>query len=92
VESLSARISISLSSRLVEVPQNESQSREHSETTGGRLNELRDASRHGIPARDLEYKQRKTQVVVKAGAVAVQQQEELTAQEEELGQPAVGDQ
>jgi hypothetical protein len=31
-------------------------------------------------------------VVVEGGAVAMQQQEELAVQKEELGQPAVGDQ
>jgi hypothetical protein len=60
-------------------------SREHSETTGSRPEELRDASRRGTPAKDLErWEQQETQVVVKGGAVAMQQ--------EELGQPAVGDQ
>jgi hypothetical protein len=38
----------------VEAPQDEIQSRERSETTGGILEELRDASRRGSPAQDLE--------------------------------------
>ena len=79
------------SSRSVEEPQNEIQSRERIGTTGGILEELRDASRHSSPAQDLEWwEQQETQVGVEGGAVAVQQQEELAAQEEELGQPAVG--
>jgi hypothetical protein len=86
VESLLAGTPTSLSPRSVEAPQDEIQSQERSETTGGRQEELRDASRRGSPAQDLEWwEQRETQVVVEEGAVAMQQQEEL-------GQPAVGDQ
>ncbi|PMD19345.1 hypothetical protein NA56DRAFT_660485 [Hyaloscypha hepaticicola] len=40
--------------RSIKAPQNEIQSRERNETTGGRLDELRDASRYGTPAQDLE--------------------------------------
>ena len=55
--------------------------------------ELRDASRRGTPAQDLEFwEQRETDVLMERGAVAMQQQEELAAQKEELGQSAVGDQ
>jgi hypothetical protein len=81
------------SPRSVEAPQDKIQSRERSETTGSILEELRDASRRGSPAQDLEWwEQRETQVVVEGGAVAMQQQEELAVQKEELRQPAVGDQ
>jgi hypothetical protein len=41
---LSASVLTSPSPRLVEAPQDEIRSREHSETTGGRPEELRDAS------------------------------------------------
>jgi hypothetical protein len=76
----------SSSPRSVEAPQDEIQSRERSETTGVILEELRDASRRGSPAQDLEgWEQRETQVGVEGGAVAMQQQEELA-------QPAVGNQ
>lgn len=86
VEPLSACTPPSPSPRSVEEPQNEIQSRERSGTTGGILEELQGASRHSSPAQDLEWwEQQDTQVGVEGGAVAVQQQEEL-------GQPAVGDQ
>ena len=93
VESPFAGAPSSPSPRSVEAPQDEIQSRERSETTGGILEELRDASRRGSSAQDLEWReQRETQVVVEGGAIAMQQQEELAAQKEELRQPAVGDQ
>ena len=94
--------------RSVEAPQDEIKSRERTETTGSRPEELRDASRHGTPAQGLEeWEQRETRMVVEklgrrelweeelvgeAGGVAMQQQEELAGQEEELGRPAMGDQ
>ncbi|KAG9233179.1 hypothetical protein BJ875DRAFT_485394 [Amylocarpus encephaloides] len=93
VESPFAGAPSSPSPRSVEAPQDEIQSRERSKTTGGILEELRDASRRCNSAQDLElWEQRETQVVVEGGAVAMQQQEELAVQKEELGQPAVGDQ
>ena len=92
MESLSAGTPTLPSPRSVEAPQDQIQSRERSETTGGRLDELRDASRHGTPAQDLEWEQRETRVGVEGGAAAVQQWEELAAQEAEFGQPAGGDQ
>jgi hypothetical protein len=54
VESLSVCTPTSLSPRSVEALQNEIQSREGSETTGGRREGLRDASRHGTLAQDLK--------------------------------------
>jgi len=54
VKSLFAGAPSSLSPRSVEALQDEIQSRERSETTGGRQEELRDASRRGTPAQDLE--------------------------------------
>jgi hypothetical protein len=90
VESSSAGTSTSPSPRSVEASQDEIQSREHS---GGGPEELRDASRRGTPAQGLEWwERRETQVVVEGGAVAMQQQEELAVQKEELGQPVIGDQ
>jgi hypothetical protein len=77
----------------VEAPQDKIQSRERSETTGDRQEELRDASWRDTPAQDLEWwEQQETDVLVERGAVAMQQQVELAAQKEELGQSAVGDQ
>jgi hypothetical protein len=55
VESSSACTPASPSPHLVEAPQSEIQSREHTETTGGILEELRDASQHSTPAQDLEW-------------------------------------
>ncbi len=86
VESLSAGTPTSPSPRSVEAPQDETQIRERTENTGSRPEELREAFRHNSPAQDFECReQQETQVGVEGGAVAVQQQEEL-------GQPAVGDQ
>jgi len=80
----------------VEATQDKIKSRERTETTGSRLEEPRDASRHGTPVQGLEeWEQLETRMVVEkwgreeelageAGGVAMQQQEEL-------GQPAVGD-
>ena len=81
------------SSRSVEALQDETQIREGTETTCNRLEELQDTLRHDI-ARGLEgWEQQETEVVVvEGGAVAIQQQEELAAQNEKLGQLAVGDQ
>jgi hypothetical protein len=85
VESLSTSTPTPPSPRSVEALQDQIQSRERSETTGSRPEELRDASRRSTPAQDLEWwEQQETQVVVEGGAIAMQQ--------EELGRPAVGDQ
>jgi hypothetical protein len=93
VESSSAGAPTSPSPRLVEAPQDETRSREISETTGSRSEELQDARRRSTPAQDLEkWEQQETEVVVEGGAVAMQQQEELAAQKEELAQPTVDDQ
>jgi hypothetical protein len=93
VESLSAGTPTSLSPCSAEAPQDKIQSRERSETTGSRPEELRDACRRGTPAQGLEWKQRESEVVVVDGeGVAMQQQQqELAAQKEELGKPAVGE-
>lgn len=93
VKSSSTGAPTSPSPRLVEAPQDETRSREISETTGSRSEELQDACRRGTPAQDLEkWEQQETEVVVEGGAVAMQQQEELAAQKKELGHSAVGDQ
>ncbi len=91
VESLSAGTPTSPSPRSVEAPQDETQSRKHTETTGSRPEELRDACRRGTP-QGLEWEQQETEVAVERGAVATQQQEELAAHDNELGKLAVGDQ
>jgi hypothetical protein len=91
VESLSAGTPTSPRPRSVEAPHDETQSREHTETTSSRLEELQNTSRHGAAQGLEEWEQQETEVVVEGGAVAMQQQEELAAQNEELGHPAVGD-
>jgi hypothetical protein len=53
-KSLFAGAHTSPSPRSVEAPQDEIQSRERSESTGGRPEELRDASRSGTQAQGLE--------------------------------------
>jgi hypothetical protein len=81
------------SPRLVEALQDETRSREISETTGSKSEELQDACRRSTPALDVEkWEQQETEVVVEGGAVAMQEQEELAAQKEELAQPTVDDQ
>jgi hypothetical protein len=107
VQSIAARAPNSPRSRSVEALQDGIQSRECTETTGSRLEEPRDASRPGNLAQGLEeWEQRETRVVEtpgrseprggelvgEAGGVAMQQQEELAGQKEELGRPALGDQ
>jgi hypothetical protein len=92
VEPLSAGTPTSPSPRSIEAPQDEIQSRERSETTGTRPDELQDTSRCGTAQGLEEWEQKETEVVVEGRAVAMQQQEEFAAQKEELGQPAVGDQ
>jgi hypothetical protein len=92
VESSSAGTLTSLSPRSVETPQDETQSRERTETTGSRPEELQDTSRHSTAQGLEEWEQQETEVVVEGGAVAMQQQEELAAQKEELGHPVVGNQ
>ncbi|KAG4432844.1 hypothetical protein IFR05_011683 [Cadophora sp. M221] len=73
VESSLASTPTSPSPRSVEAPQDKIRSRERSETTGGRQEELRDASGRGSPAQDLEWwEQRETDVLVEWGAVAMQ--------------------
>ena len=85
MELSSAGTPTSPSPRSVEAPPDETQSRERTETTGSRLEELQDTSRHGT-AQGLEERElQETEVVVEGGAVAMQQQKEL-------GHPAVGDQ
>lgn len=86
----------------VESPHGKIQSQKRSETTGGRLEELRDASRRRTPTQALEWwERRKTQVVLEtlgkrelgveelvgeAGGVVIRQQGELE------DRPALGDQ
>lgn len=89
VESSSAGKPTSPSPRSVEAPPDETQSRER---TGCRPEELQDTSRHGTAQGLEEWELQETGVVVEGGAVAMQQQEELAAQKEELGYTAVGDQ
>jgi hypothetical protein len=91
VESLLAGTPTSPSPRSVEAPQDETQSRKHTEITGSRPEELRDACRRGTP-QGLEWEQQETEVAVERGAVAMQQQEELAVHDDELGKLAVGDQ
>jgi hypothetical protein len=78
------------------------------ETTGSRPEVLRDTSRRGTPAQDLEWwEKRETravmetlgrrelgveEVVGEAGGVEMQQHEEPVGQKEELRPPALGDQ
>lgn len=78
VESLLAGTATSPSPRSVEAPQDETQSREGTETTGSRPEELQAASRHGA-AQDLkELGQRETEVVVvEGGGVATQSEVHL---------------
>jgi hypothetical protein len=71
-KSPSAGTPTSPSPRLVEAPQDETWSREISETTGSRSEELQDACRRGTPAQDLEkWERQETEVVVEGGAVAM---------------------
>jgi len=84
----------------VEAPRDEIQSRERSETTGSRPEELQGACRCGTPTQGLEWEQRETRVAVEslrrelgeealmeeAGGVEIRQQGEFA------GCPAVGDQ
>jgi hypothetical protein len=91
VESSSAGTPTSPSPRSVEAPQSEIQSREHTETTGSRLEELQNISRQGTAQGLEEWEQLETEVVVEGGGVAMRQQEELAPETEELGQPAVGE-
>jgi hypothetical protein len=76
----------------VEAVQDEIQRRECTETTGSRPAELQDTSQCGTPAPGLEWEQWQAEEVVEGGGVAMQQQEEYTAQNDELGQPVVGGQ
>jgi hypothetical protein len=72
VESLSAGTSTTASPYSVEALQDEIQSRER-KTIDGILDELRDVTRRGSPAQELEWwEQRETQVVVEGGVVAMQ--------------------
>jgi hypothetical protein len=78
-----------------EAPQDETQSRERTETTTGSKpeelqEELQDVSRHGTAQGLEEWEQQETEVVVEGGGVAMQQ-EQLAAQKEELAQPAVAE-
>jgi hypothetical protein len=92
VESSSAGTPTSPSPRSAEALQDETRVRERAENTGSRLEELQDTSRHGTAQGLEEWEQQETEVVVEGGVVAIQQQEELAAQNEELGQLAMGDQ
>lgn len=65
VESSSAGTLASPSLRSAKAPQDDIQTRQRSETTGGRPEELQDASRRGTPALKLWEKQ-ETQLVVPA--------------------------
>jgi hypothetical protein len=65
VESLSAGLPPSPSPRSAEAPQDDIQSQQQSETTGGRPEELQGASRRGTPALEL-WKKQETEVVVPA--------------------------
>ena len=77
VKSSSASAPTSPSPRSVEAPQDEIQSRERSEATGSRPEELQEVSRHGTAQGLEEWEHRESEVVMVV---------------EELGQPAVGDQ
>ncbi|KAG4438643.1 hypothetical protein IFR05_005887 [Cadophora sp. M221] len=66
VKSLFASAPTSPSPRSVEAPRDEIQSRERSETTGSRPEELRGACRCGTPAQGLEWEQRETRVAVES--------------------------
>ncbi|CZR67725.1 uncharacterized protein PAC_17624 [Phialocephala subalpina] len=90
--SLSASAPTPSRPRSIEARQDEIQSRKRTETTGSKPKELQNASPHGIAHGLKEWEQQETEVVVEGGAVAMQQQKELVAQNKELGQPAVGDQ
>jgi hypothetical protein len=68
----------------VEALQDEAQSREYTETTGSRLEELQDVSRHGTTQGLEEWKQRRL-VMVEGGGVAIRQQEELAGQKMSSG-------
>jgi hypothetical protein len=83
VEPLSVGSSTTPSPQSIEALQNEIKSRER-EITEDILKELRDFSRRGSPARDLELCEQRETHVVEGGVVAMQQQEELV-------QPPVGD-
>jgi hypothetical protein len=85
VESSSASTPTSPIPRSVEAPPDETQSQERTKTTGSRPEELQDTSRHGTAQGLEEWELQETEVVVEGAAVAMQQQEELAAQKEELG-------
>jgi hypothetical protein len=71
------------SPRSVEEPQNGIQSREYTEATSSRPEELQNGSRHGTTAQGLEeWGQRESEVVVEVGGVVMQKQE-LAAQKED---------
>ncbi|PVH70774.1 hypothetical protein DL98DRAFT_123429 [Cadophora sp. DSE1049] len=84
VELSSAGTPTSPSSRSVEAPMDGIQSRERTETTGSRSEELQDTSPHGTAQGIERWELQETGVVVEGGAVAMQQQKEL-------GHPDVGD-
>jgi hypothetical protein len=65
VDSSSASAPSSPSPRLVDTPQDETQSREHTKTIGSRQGELRDACRRGVPAQGLDWEQQETEVVMR---------------------------
>jgi hypothetical protein len=73
VKSLLAGAPTSPSPRSVEAPQDEILSRERTETTGSRSEELQDVSRHGTAQGLEEWEQRESEVVVvEGGGVTMQ--------------------
>jgi len=107
VESSPAGAPTSPSPRSVEAPEDEIQSREHSETSSSRPEEPRHTCQRGTPTlpsalpplfpspqvflQPPESPTAPTQGP-EAGRVEIQQQEELVGQNKELGRPALGDQ
>ncbi|KAH7305407.1 hypothetical protein BKA65DRAFT_202246 [Rhexocercosporidium sp. MPI-PUGE-AT-0058] len=85
VESSSAGTPTSPSPRSAEAPPDGIQSRECTETTSSRPEELQDTSRNGTAQGLEEWELQETEVVVEGGPVAMQQQKGL-------GDPDVGDQ
>ena len=85
VESSSAGTPTSPSPRSAEAPPGEIQSREYTETTTSRPEELQDTSRNGTAQGLEDWELQETNVVSEVGAVTMQQQKEA-------GNPDVGDQ
>jgi hypothetical protein len=95
----SAGTPTSQSPRSAEAPQDEIQSREYTETSSSRPEELHDVSRHGIAPGLEEWKWRETEVVEGEregegegeGAAIQQEKEHTAAQKDELGQSVMGE-